>query len=129
MRMNLKRLAAPAIAFAMFASTAVLAHAQGYPPPPPPPGYGQPYGQPVPYGARGWDAPPGELRDFARQGYIDGVQGAERDWQNHRIWNVRNRDEFRHPHVPGNVAGSYREAFKRGYYATASHYQPGFVGR
>jgi hypothetical protein len=85
----------------------------GPPPPPPPPQYGM----------RGWDAPPGELRDFQRRGYLDGVQGAERDYQNHRIWNVNNRDEFRHPAVPGNVRGDYREGFKKGYYATVAHYQ------
>ena len=85
----------------------------GPPPPPPPPQYGM----------RGWDAPPGELRDFQRRGYLDGVQGAERDYQNHRIWNVNNRDEFRHPAVPGNVRGDYRDGFKKGYYATVAHYQ------
>ena len=72
---------------------------------------------------RGWDAPPGALRDFQRRGYLDGVQGAERDWQNHRIWNVNNRDEFRHPQVPGNVKGDYRDGFKKGYYAAVQHYQ------
>ncbi len=99
------------------------AFAQYGPPPPPPPGY-QP-GPPVPYGSRGWDAPPGELREVQRQGFIDGVQGAERDFANHRIWNVNNRDEFRHPHVPANVRGDYRYGFKKGYYLTAQHYQGG----
>jgi hypothetical protein len=79
----------------------------------------------VPYGSRGWDAPPGELREVQRQGFIDGVQGAERDFANHRIWNVNNRDEFRHPHVPANVRGDYRYGFKKGYYLTAQHYQGG----
>jgi hypothetical protein len=77
------------------------------------------------YGDRGWDAPPQELRDFQRRGYVDGVQGAQRDFENHRIWNVNNRDEFRHPHVPGNVRGDYREGFKRGYYVTVHHFQDG----
>ena len=86
--------------------------------PPPPPQY-----PPVNYGARGWDAPPGELREYQRQGYLDGLQGAERDFQNHRIWNVNNRDEYRHPHVPGNVRGDYRDGFRKGYNAGASHYQ------
>jgi hypothetical protein len=99
------------------------AFAQYGPPPGPPPGYQQ--GPPPPYGARGWDAPPGELREFQRQGFIDGVQGAERDYANHRIWNVKNRDEFRHPRVPPNVRGDYREGFKKGYYQTAQHYQGG----
>ena len=54
-----------------------------------------------------------------------GVQGAERDYENHRIWNVNNRDEFRHPNVPGNVRGDYRDGFKKGYYATVQHFQNG----
>jgi hypothetical protein len=105
------RIAASLLAIGLVAP----AIAQYGPPPPPPPQYGM----------RGWDAPPGELRDFQRRGYMDGVQGAERDFQNHRIWNVNNRDEFRHPQVPGNVRGDYRDSFKKGYYATVQHYQGG----
>jgi len=86
--------------------------------------YGQ-FPPPPQYGMRGWDAPPEELRDFQRRGYLDGVQGAERDFQNHRIWNVNNRDEYRHPQVPGNVRGDYREGFERGYYATVRHFEQG----
>ena len=84
--------------------------------------YGPP---PARYAAPGWDAPPQELRDFQRRGFLDGVQGAERDFQNHRIWNVNNRDEFRKPSVPWNVRGDYREGFKRGYYATVRHFEGG----
>ena len=77
---------------------------------------------------RAWDAPPQEFRDFQRRGYLDGVQGAERDAENHRIWNVNNRDEYRHPHVPGDMRGEYREGFERGYYATVQHFE-GIRGR
>ena len=106
-----KRVAASLLALGRVATCAAMA--QYGPPPPPPPQYGM----------RGWDAPPGELRDFQRRGYLDGVQGAERDFENHRIWNVNNRDEFRRPQVPGNVRGDYRDGFKKGYYATVAHYQ------
>ena len=84
--------------------------------------YGPP---PARYAAPGWDAPPQELREFQRRGYLDGVQGAERDFQNHRIWDVNNRDEFRRPHVPWNVRGDYREGFRRGYYATVRRFEGG----
>ena len=87
----------------------------GSPPPYPP--------YPPQYARPGWDAPPEEMRDFQRRGYADGVQGAQRDFENHRVWNVNNRDEFRHPDVPRNVRGDYRYGFKRGYYATVQHYQ------
>ena len=111
-----KRLATSLLALGLFTATGVACAQYGPPPPPP---------YPPQYGNRGWDAPPQELRDIQRQGYVDGVQGAERDFQNHRIWNVNNRDEFRHPHVPGNVRRDYREGFKRGYYNTVQHYQGG----
>jgi hypothetical protein len=103
-----------ALGLAAASGTAFAQYGQYGPPPPPPPQY-----------ARGWDAPPEELRDFQRRGYLDGVQGAERDFQNHRIWNVNNRDEYRHPHVPGNVWGDYREAFKQGYYVAVRRYEGG----
>ena len=41
---------------------------------------------------------------FSGSGFLDGVQGAERDFQNHRIWNVNNRDEFRHPACSGECS-------------------------
>jgi len=105
------RIAASLLALVLVAP----AIAQYGPPPPPPPMQN--------WGGRGWDAPPGELRDFQHRGYLDGLQGAERDYENHRIWNVNNRDEFRHPRVPGNVRGDYRDGFKKGYYAAVTHYQ------
>ncbi len=123
--MKLTKLLVPAAGLSLMLGGSA-AFAQYGPPQGPPPGYQQ--GPPPNYGGRGWDAPPGELREFQRQGYIDGVQGAERDYANHRIWNVNNRDEFRHPHVPGNVRGDYRAGFKRGYYTTAQHYQGGPYG-
>ena len=112
--MKMNRFLASVLGLAMLGSSAAAfaQYGPGYPPPPP-----QQWGQ------RGWDAPPGELREFQRQGYLDGLQGAERDYQNHRIWNVNNRDEYRHPHVPGNVRGDYRAGFKQGYLAAEAHYQ------
>jgi hypothetical protein len=110
-----KRIASALLALGLMTFTGAAFAQYGPPPPPPPPQYGM----------RGWDAPPGELRDFQRRGFLDGVQGAERDFENHRIWNVNNRDEFRHPAVPPNVRGDYREGFKKGYYATVQHYQRG----
>lgn len=86
---------------------------QGYPPQGGQPGY--PQGQPG-YGERGgWDAPPNEMREFARQGFRDGIEGARRDAENHRRPNVNNRDEFRRPPVPREVRNDYRMGFRRGY--------------
>ena len=116
------KLAAPALALAIIGMSAT-GFAQGYGPPQ---GYGQPqqgYGQPPRegYGQGGWDAPPQELREVARQGFRDGIVGAERDVQNHRRPNVNNRDEYRHPNVPGNVRRDYKMGFQRGYDAGIAH--------
>jgi hypothetical protein len=74
--------------------------------PPPPPGY---YNQP-------WTRVPDDYRnDIARRGYHDGIEGARRDFENHRQPNVENRDEYRHPDVPHNERHEYREAFRSGY--------------
>lgn len=121
--MKLTRFAPIALTLAVLATSGFAVAQGGYGPPPgPPPQYGPPQGPPPNYGGRGWDAPPGQLDAIHRQGFLDGVQGAERDFQNHRVWNVRNRDEFRHPPVPGNVRGDYRAGFQRGYYITVQHY-------
>lgn len=89
------------------------AHAQYGPPPPPPGAYGQ--------GPGGWDAPPLEFREYARRGFQDGVDGARRDVENHRRPNVNNRDEFRHPNVPGQFRHDYRQGFRRGYNVAMQH--------
>jgi ribosome modulation factor len=79
------------------------------------------YGQ----GQGGWDAPPQEFRDIQRQGYHDGIEGARKDYDNHRRPDVNNRDEYRHPHVPASARDDYREGFRRGYQAGMSHLSVG----
>jgi len=69
----------------------------------------------------GWDAPPGEFREIQRQGFHDGIEGARRDFDNHRPPNVNNREEYRHPHVSPSARDDYREGFRRGYDAAMSH--------
>ena len=81
------------------------------------------------YGMRAWDAPPEEFREFERRGFLDGVQGAQRDLENHRIWDVNNRDEFRRPRVPGEMRHEYREGFERGYYTAVRHFEGNLVRR
>jgi hypothetical protein len=100
-------------AIALFAASLVLGGYSGtgfaaQPPGPPPPGYDN----------RGaWDAPPNEYRaDIQRRGFRDGIEGARKDFQNHRSPDVNRRDEFRHPQgVPGPLRDQYREAFRHGY--------------
>jgi hypothetical protein len=73
---------------------------------PPPSGY---YNQP-------WTHAPDDYRnDIDRRGFHDGIEGARKDFQNHRPPNVENRDEYRHPNVGGQARQEYREAFRRGY--------------
>ena len=52
----------------------------------------------------------------ARQrGFEEGMDGAIRDFGNHRRPDPNNRDEFRHPPVPGQLRDAYRDGFTRGY--------------
>jgi len=80
-----------------------------------PSAYGQAYPQ------AGWDVPPQEYRDVPRKGFQDGVEGARKDFQNHRRPDVNNRDEYRHPHVSHNDRDEYRAAFERGYQTGVAH--------
>lgn len=114
--MMLKQLAIPALAFAFATSGVAMA---------------QPFASPAsPASAfqdrdhdrdRDWNAPPQEFRDIQRQGYHDGIEGARKDYDNHRRPDVNNRDEYRHPHVQGNARADYREGFRRGYETAADH--------
>lgn len=66
---------------------------------------------------RAWDAPPDEFRsEIQQRGFRDGIEGARKDFENHRSPDVNRRDEYRHPqNVPGGLRNQYREAFRRGY--------------
>jgi len=74
---------------------------------------------------RDWNAPPQAFRDIQRQGYHDGIEGARRDYDNHRRPDVSNRDEYRHPHVPESARADYREGFRRGYETAWDHLMNG----
>jgi hypothetical protein len=112
--MRLKRTGLAILAFTLatagVAANRACAAPQG---PPPPAGYDQ--------RAAGWDAPPAEFREIQREGFHDGIEGARKDFDNHRPPNVRNRDEFRHPHVPESARRDYREGFRRGYNVAMAH--------
>jgi len=71
------------------------------------------------YEQGGWDTPPGEFREVQRQGFHDGIEGARKDFDNHRPPNVRN--EYRHPHVDPSLRDDYREGFRRGYDVAMRH--------
>ncbi len=114
------RFALPLLSLVLCAGAA-NAQPQGYGPPPPQ-GYGQGgYGQGGYGGGGGWDVPPAEFRAAMQRGFHDGVEGARRDFQNHRPPNVNNRDEFRNPHVPGPDRHDYRQGFRRGYDVGVRH--------
>ncbi|HEY6412596.1 MAG TPA: hypothetical protein VIX42_02845 [Edaphobacter sp.] len=79
---------------------------------------------PPPYGYHaegGWDNPPSEYQEIGRRGYHDGIDGARKDFENHRQPNVKNRDEYRHPPVPGHDRDEYRAAFRHGYDRAVEH--------
>ena len=87
--------------------------------------YGPPQGPPPQYGDqdrdRGWEGPPGELNEVSRRGFRDGIEGARKDFENHRRPDVRNRDEYRHPNVDRRERRAYRQGFQRGYQVGVQH--------
>jgi hypothetical protein len=109
-----------ALSLALIGGTAALsgtaASAQQYGPPPPP-RYQQ---------QGGWDAPPPEFAAAQQRGFHDGIEGAKKDFENHRPPNVTNRDEYRNPSfVAPPDRRSYREGFRRGYDVGVRHIYPG----
>jgi len=68
-----------------------------------------------------WNLRPPQFRDAQRKGFHDGIEGARKDFQNHRPPNVENRDEYRHPSVSHDLRGDYRDGFRAGYERAMSH--------
>ena len=85
-----------------------------------PPAHAQPQPAPIGYG-QAWSVPPGQLRGVERQGFLDGIEGARKDAQNHRRFDVENRDEYRHPNFRGPDRAAYRRGFRRGYAVGVRH--------
>lgn len=77
--------------------------------------------RPMPEPERGWDAPPPEFREMQRRGFLDGVEGARKDFSNHRRPDVNNREEYRYANFPPRDLEAYKEGFRRGYQQGASH--------
>src|ERR1700742_3546053 len=74
---------------------------------------------------RVWTQPPAEFREIQQKGFHDGIEGARKDYDNHRKPDVNNRDEYRHPHVPDSAKADYREGFRRGYETAMDHLMNG----
>ena len=70
---------------------------------------------------RDWNQPPQEFREIQQKGYHDGIEGARKDYDNHRRPDVNNRDEYRHPKVADSAKADYRDGFRRGYDAAMDH--------
>jgi hypothetical protein len=103
------------MAAALFSVQGARALQQG----PPPPGYGPDYGHEV------WAAPPPDIQGAESQGFHDGIEGARKDFENHREPSVENRDEYRHPPVHGRDRDAYRHGFRRGYQVGVDHLMRG----
>ncbi|HEU5352735.1 MAG TPA: hypothetical protein VFU55_14180 [Terracidiphilus sp.] len=87
------------------------------------PGYGGPaYAAPAPPPPpRAWDMAPDAFNDLQRRGFHDGIEGARKDFENHRRPDVENRDEYRHPDLSGGALRAYREGFRHGYAVGVRH--------
>ncbi len=73
----------------------------------------------------GWDLPPREFDEISRKGFHDGIEGARKDYGNHRRPDVNNRDEYRHPDMPHRDREAYRRGFERGYRVGVEHFYNG----
>lgn len=102
------------LALTLFAGTG-LAHAQYF------------QGPHTPYARGGWDTPPPEFAAARQRGFRDGIEGARKDFENHRPPNVNNRDEFRDPRfIAPPDRRDYRFGFRKGYDVAVRHmYGPG----
>jgi len=69
----------------------------------------------------GWDRPSAGLRGMERQGFQDGIEGARKDFGNHRQPNVNNREEYLRPNLPRGEWRTYQRGFQRGYQQAAAH--------
>lgn len=121
-RWNANRMRALAAGSALAASSVMLMAALAVPAGaagvPAAPAYG--------YAMQGpWDAPPPELDEVTRRGFHDGIEGARKDYENHRRPDVNNRDEFRHPPVHERDREAYRHGFERGYRVGVEHFYNG----
>lgn len=114
--MNLNRLTVPALALFLGVTGIVATNAHAAPI-----GLANPAVSQDRDDRGGWDAPPGELNEIQRRGFHDGIEGARRDYDNHRRPDVENRDEYRHPHLPPEAREAYREGFRRGYRVGVRH--------
>ena len=106
-------------AAALFLVAAALRSTSAYAAPPRPILPLSQYGQ-----EGGWEAPPAELNEIQRRGFHDGVDGARRDFDNHRPPNVENRDEYRSANFPPEMREAYRDGYRRGYNIAVSHIYP-----
>jgi hypothetical protein len=59
--------------------------------------------------------PPSRYSEMERRGFREGMEGARRDFGNHRSPDPGNRDEYRRPPVPPQLWHDYRRGFRRGY--------------
>lgn len=118
--MKLNRLVTPV--FALFLGSACMLPATSAPAQQRPDyGYGQRDGD--------WDAAPRDMNGIERRGYQDGIEGARKDFGNHRQPDVDNRDEYRHPDVPRDQWQEYREGFRRGYQRGMAYLTGGNPGK
>lgn len=112
--MTRTRILGPVFSLALLAGSGVLQAQQYYQGPPPAPHSG--------YGQDDWNAPPPEFAEAQRRGYKDGIDGARKDFENHRPPNVNNRDEYRNPKfIAPPDRRDYRIGFRRGYEVAVRH--------
>ena len=109
-----RRLASAVVLLGMVSAGVSQAEVQAQYGPPPQERYSQEPGL--------WNAPPAEFAAAQQRGFRDGVDGARKDFENHRPPNPNNRDEFRNPHfIARPDRRDYRFGFRAGYQVAVRH--------
>jgi hypothetical protein len=70
-----------------------------------------------------WDAPPSEFREVRRRGFHDGIEAGRDDFEHHHQPNIERARGYRHPPVPKEAHGDYREGFRSGYDTAFAHFR------
>ena len=72
-----------------------------------------------------WQRPPDDYRDAQRQGFHEGIEAAQRDWNDHRRKEIDDHRIYRHPPVDRQFVHDFRDGFKRGYSVAMDHMRNG----
>ncbi len=73
-----------------------------------------------------WQQPPDDYRDAQRQGFHEGIEAAQRDWNDRRHRDADDHEMYRHPPVDREFVRDFRDGFRHGYSEAMHHMRDGY---